>query len=154
MLWMHSIADRGTLVNINRDPVVRYDEKQVQHFVDFFLSPHITNDMPFGEKKLKLSSGETLIVANTIRNAISTRIITQYRMYCDETQFKLLSDTILHDILKHCTASTCKSLSGLDTYSANGSSSFTASINLCDVLNNYGKRFFVRELLTEMSCSI
>ena len=138
---MHSIADRGTLVNINRDPVVRYDEKQVQHFVDFFLSPHITNDMPFGEKKLKLSSGETLIVANTIRNAISTRIISQYRMYCDETQFKPLSDTILHDILKHCTASTRKSLSGLDTYSANGSSSFTALINLCDVLNNYGKRF-------------
>jgi len=130
---------RGALVNTDRDPTIRYDIKQLEHFVDFFLSPHITSDLPFGEKRIRLSTGETLLVSNTIRNSISTKIIGQYYLYCRETQFKPLGDSVLYDILKHCSASTRKSLSGLDTYSANGSSAFAALMNLCDSLATYGK---------------
>jgi hypothetical protein len=122
--------------------MIRYDIEQLQHFIEFFLSPHITSDLPFGEKKIKLSTGETVLVLNTIRNNISTRIINQYHLYCDEKKFKPLGDTVLNDILKYCSASTRKSLAGLDTYSANGSSAFAALINLCDLLSTYGERFF------------
>ena len=92
---------------------------------------------------MHLSTGETLLVPNTIRNSISTKIIGQYHLYCDETQFKPLSDSVLYDILKHCAASTRKSLSGLDNYSANGSSAFTALIDLCDSLAVYGKNLYI-----------
>lgn len=122
--------------------MIRYDIKQLEHFVEFFLSPHITSDLPFGEKKIKLSNGQIVRVPNTIHNSISTKIIEQYHVYCHETQFKPLGDSILYDILKHCSASTRKSLAGLDTYSANGSSAFSALINLCDSLATYGKEFY------------
>lgn len=131
---------RGAVVNTDRDPTIRYDIKQLEHFVDFFLSPHITSDLPFGERRLRLSTGEIVIVPNTIRNSISTKIIEQYRLYCRENQFKPLGDSLLYDILKHCSSSTRKSLAGLDAYSANGSSAFAALTNLCDSLAAYGKK--------------
>lgn len=130
---------RGSVVKNVRDPLIRYDIKQLEHFIDFFLSPHITSDLPFGTKKIKLSTGHIVIVPNTIRNSISTKIIEQYHAYCNETQFAPLGDTILYDVLKHCSASTRKSLAGLDTCSANGSSAFAALINLCDSLAKYGE---------------
>ena len=126
-------------MNTDRDPTIRYDIKQLEHFIDFFLSPHITSDLPFGERRLRLSTGETIIVPNTIRNSLSTKIIEQYRLFCRENQFKPLGDSVLYDILKHCSASTRKSLAGLDAYSANGSSAFAALMNLCDSLATYGK---------------
>jgi len=141
-LYIHFFAGRGALINTDRGPVVRYDIKQLEHFIDFFLSPHITSDLPFGEKKIRLSTGETIPVSNTIRNSISTKIIGQYHLYCAETQFEPLGDTVLYDILKHCSASTRKSLAGLDSFSANGSSAFAALSNLCDSLVAYGNRFY------------
>jgi hypothetical protein len=131
-------------VNTIRDPVIRYDIKQLEHFIDFFLSPHITSDLPFGEKNVHLSTGETLLVPNTIRNSISTKIIGQYYLYCEQNQFIPLGDTVLYDILKHCSASTRKSLSGLDNYSANGSTAFTALMDLCDSLVTYGKSLYIK----------
>ena len=130
---------RGTVVNTVRDPLIRYDIKQLEHFIDFFLSPHITSDLPFGTKKIKLSTGQIVVVPNTIRNSISTKIIEQCHLYCNETQFEQLSDTILYDVLKHCSASTGKSLAGLDTCSANGSLAFATLVNLCDSLAKYGE---------------
>ena len=76
------------MVNADRDPMIRYGVNQLQHFIDFFLSPHVTSDLPFGEKKIKLTTGEIVIVPNTIRNTIPTRIIGQYHLYCEQTSFK------------------------------------------------------------------
>lgn len=142
ILYATFFAGRGAVVNTVRDPTIRYDIKQLEHFVDFFLSPHITSDVPFGEKKLRLSTGEVFLVPNTIRNSIRTKIISQYHLYCQETQFNPLGDSILYDILKSCSASTRKSLSGLDAYSANGSAAFAALMNLCDSLATYGKKSY------------
>lgn len=126
-------------MTVERSPTIRYRVEQLQHFIDFFLSPHITSDLPFGEKKIKLSTGEQIVVPNTIRNTIPTRIIGQYHLYCEQTDFKPLGDTILFDILKHCSASTRKSLAGLDSFSANGSSAFEALIKLSEELAAYGE---------------
>lgn len=56
----------------------RFSIVQVEHFIDFVLSSHISTDLPFGEKTLKLSSGTTLNVPDIIRSMNSTRIIQQY----------------------------------------------------------------------------
>ncbi len=110
----------------------------MQHFIDFILSPHITTDLPFGEKKMKLSTGEIVIAPNTIRNMIPQRIIKQYSSYCAEINFKPLGESVSFAILKACATSTRKCLAGLDTFSANGSSAFENLSGLCDVLATYG----------------
>lgn len=45
---------RGVLPEITRNPVQRYTEKQLSDFITFIQSSHITTDLPFGERKLKL----------------------------------------------------------------------------------------------------
>ena len=117
---------------------MRYTEEQVEHFIDFILSPHIATDFPYGEKKKKLSTGEIVIVPNTIRNMIPQRIINQYASYCAEINFEPLGETVSFEILKACVASTRKCLTGLDTYAANGSLAFENLSGLCDVLATYG----------------
>lgn len=138
------------MVSTERNPVIRYNVEQLQHFIDFFLSPHITSDLPFGEKKIKLSNGERISVPNTIRNAIPTRIIRQYHLFCEQTSYQPLSDTILFDILKHCSASTRKSLAGLDSYSANGSSAFEALVKLIEELSTYGEESLSTKILRDI----
>ncbi|CAF4448055.1 unnamed protein product [Rotaria sp. Silwood2] len=126
---------RGAPVNTKREPVQRYNEQQVGHFLEFVVSPCVTTDIPFGKKTLKLTTGKTLEVVNTIRNTISTRIIQQYHSYCHETtngEFKPLSDSSLYAILEGCSASTRKSMSGIDNYAANGSTAFDNLKKICD----------------------
>lgn len=99
--------------------------------------------MPFGERKLKLSNGEKIIVPDVIRNAIPTRIVSQYLAYCDETiatdEFKPLATSSLFAILQKCSASTRKSLAGLDNFSSDGSTAFDQLQNLCDDMISFGK---------------
>ena len=132
----YSTLGRGAVVKPSRASILRYSEEQVENFIEFILSPHIATDLPFGERKMRLSSGEIVITPNMIRNMIPQRIISQYVSYCNEIHFKPLGETVLFDILKACTASTRKCLAGLDTFSANGSSAFENLSGLCDLLTD------------------
>ena len=38
-------------------PQLKIDRKQLDHFLAYITSPHLVQDLPFGEKTLKLSSG-------------------------------------------------------------------------------------------------
>lgn len=67
---------------------IKVDLKQLDHFLSFVTSPHIIQDLPFGERKLKLSSGQVIEVPNVIRTVIPQRIARQYTQYCQETGFK------------------------------------------------------------------
>ena len=132
---------RGTLPEPIEAPVERYSHDQISHFIDFILSPHITIDLPFGERKIRLSTGETLLVPDVVRNHIPSRIIAQYQAFCKEQtddDFKPLSSTSLLAILRHCAASTRKSLSGLDYFSGDGSTAFDELRQLCDELATFG----------------
>jgi hypothetical protein len=133
---------RGVLPDITRNPVQRYTEKQLSHFITFIQSPHITTDMPFGERTLKLSNGESITVPDVIRNIVPSRIISQYFAYCKETidddDFQPLGASSLFAILKKCSASMRKSLAGLDTFSCDGSTAFDQLQNLCDDMAVYG----------------
>ena len=91
-------------------------------------------DFPFGGKKIMLSNKEVLEVPNVVRNMISERIIKQYNTYCAEVNATLLSRSTLIRILQVCSASTRKSLQGLDYISFAGAEAFENLENMVDRL--------------------
>lgn len=133
---------RGAPVDLKRLPMQRFSAAQIEHFIEFILSPFISIDLPFGERNYKLSTGEKIVVPNMIRNMIHSRIIAQYNAYCQATTnggFVPLKDTILFSILHQCPAAIRKSLSGLDNTSADGSTAFEELDAICDQLISFGR---------------
>ena len=114
-------------------PRLRVERSQLDHFLCFITSPHLVQDLPFGETELKLSSGKIIPVPNIIRTMVPQRIVNQYRLYCEETSFQPLSDRTLLRILQECSASVRKSLQGLHNFAADGGK---ACQNLLDLLEN------------------
>ncbi|KAK3730448.1 hypothetical protein QZH41_012642, partial [Actinostola sp. cb2023] len=103
---------------------LRVDRWQLDHFLSFITSPHLVQDMPFGKKVLKLSSGQMIEVPNVIRTMIPKRIARQYTQYCEETTFKPFSERTMLRVLSECKASVRKSLQGLDYFAADGARAF------------------------------
>ena len=97
---------------------------QLSHFLNFITSAHIIQDLPFGDKKLKLSTSEELIIPNVIRTVIPAQIISQHEELCTEEGFKPMGRSTLYRILSVCSASVRKSLQGLDYVSAQGAKAF------------------------------
>ena len=93
---------------------------KVDHFIEFISSPHFVQDVAYGTRKLKLSSGETIRMPNVVRNLISSRIIQQYTAYCKEIGFDSLGERELYKVLESCPAQQRKALQGLDNTSADG----------------------------------
>jgi len=118
---------------------MRIEPAKVEHFISFITSPHVIQDVPCGEKLLKLSTGETIRIPNVIRTMVPERIVQQYQQYCCETNFKSMSKSTLHRILAVCSASVRKSLQGLDNFSAEGSQAFDDLAKLADKLADCGK---------------
>ena len=98
--------------------------KQLDHFLDFITSAHIVQDLPFGEKTLKLSTKEEIAVPNVIRTLIPERIVQQYNAFCHESGFVPMARSTLLAILNVCSASTRNSLQGLDYFTAQGAKAF------------------------------
>ena len=92
-------------------PRLRIDANQLDHFVVFIRSPHLVQDLLFGEKHLQLSSGKIIMVPNIIRTMISGGIVMQYRQYCSATNFKPFSRSTMLRILTECSASVRKIIS-------------------------------------------
>lgn len=67
---------RSVPVPVKSAPRMRIDRKQLDHFLRFITSPHLVQDLPYGEKHLHLSSGKILTVPNVIRVMIPERIVT------------------------------------------------------------------------------
>lgn len=123
---------RGAVVPVNSARRMKVDYAQLDHFLHFITSPHIVQDLPFGEKMLKLSTGEVLKTPNVIRMLIPERITQQYFQFCAETKFTPMSKSTLLRVLDACSASVRKSLQGLDNFSAQGSSAFE---DLCETVD-------------------
>lgn len=115
---------RGTPVPVTTAPRLRISEQQLDHFMSFIVSPHLVQDLPFGEKELKLSSGKSITVPNIIRTMIPARIVAQYTQYCAENNFKPFSKSTMLRVLNECSATVRKSLQGLDNFAAQGARSF------------------------------
>ncbi|KAI8516265.1 hypothetical protein Bbelb_048460 [Branchiostoma belcheri] len=90
---------------------MKVDPVKLDHFIPYITSAHVVQDLPFEEKVLKLSFGESVKVPNTIRAMIPERIISQYQQYCAESHFVSMGKRAL-------LASVRTSLQGLDYFTA------------------------------------
>ena len=114
----------GALVPKDKAPRIRINLQQLDHFLSFITSPHLVQDLPFGEKHLELSSGKIIAVPNVIRTMIPERIVKQYLQFCSESNFSPFSRSTILRILTECKASVRKSLQGLDYFAAEGTRAF------------------------------
>jgi hypothetical protein len=115
---------RGSVVPVHSSARIHVLPEKLDHFLSFITSAHIVQDLPFGEKSLKLSSNVQIKVPNIIRTMIPAQIVKQYESHCNESGFSPMSRSTLCRILNVCSASVRKSLQGLDNFSAEGAKAF------------------------------
>ena len=83
--WHHRILHgRGSVVSTVSSRRMYVSPKQLDHFLDLITSAHIEQDLPFGEKTLKLSTKEEIAVPNVIRTLITEPIVQQNNAFCCE----------------------------------------------------------------------
>ncbi|CAC5418193.1 unnamed protein product [Mytilus coruscus] len=102
----------------------KIDPCQLEPFLDFITSSHNIKDLPFGERKLKLSTGEIISTPNVIRAIAPTSIIRQYKQFCEDEEIRPLGTSTMCNILEECAASVRHSVEGLDYYVAEGGRAF------------------------------
>ena len=129
----------GRGVPVQQSPQTRLyvSPTQVDHFLDFITSPHVIQDLPFGEKSIKLSTNEVVTVPNIIPMLIPESIVRQYLAYAEESNVTPLSRRTLLNIISVYAASTRKSLQGLDYISFAGAQGFKDLINAVKRLGDY-----------------
>ena len=134
---------RGSALPATKNPRMRVNHLQLDHFLSFITSPHIVQDLPFGQRYLSLSNGSTLETPNVIRMLIPQRIVAQYRQYCEEMNFTPFSESTMLRILSSCSASVRKSLQGLDYIAADGAKAFDDLIAMVQRLGDDKERAWV-----------
>ena len=144
--YRYNIARRHRLIHGRAAPLpnqekrrMRIEPVKLEHFVSFIASPRVVQDVPFGEKLLKLSTGEIIKTPDVIRTMIPERIVQQYQQYCSETNFEPMSKITLQRVLAVRSSSVRKSLQGLDNFSASGMEAVDALEKLVDKLVDCGK---------------
>ena len=92
----------GEGISEEREPVIRYrlDGEKVDHFLEFISSPHYQQDVAYGTRKLKMSTGESIEIPDVVRTIISSRMVKLYQSYCREVGFRPLGRSTLFSILK------------------------------------------------------
>ena len=95
-------ATVGEGVYEEREPVVCYrlDGEKVDNFLDFISNPHYLQDVAYGTRKLKMSTGESIEVPDMVRTIISSRLVKLYQSYSREVDFYPLGRSTLFSILK------------------------------------------------------
>ena len=127
----------GVIVDPPSQISQRFSIEQLEHFIDFIVSPHICTDIPFDENPLKLSDGTILFVPNIIRNMAPSRITNQYTALCEENApgFSLLQFRSLFKILEIYKASCRRSLQGLNYFGVDGGEAFDPLSKIVQDLN-------------------
>ena len=130
---------RGAIVPTDITRRLKVDFAKVDHFLDFITSFHIVQDMPFGEKMLKVSTGEVIKTPNVVRMLILERITQQYFQFCAETNFTPMSKRTQLRVLDVCSALVRTSLQGLDNFSAQGSKAIEDLSEIVDKIADQAK---------------
>mgnify|MGYP001799739587 FL=1 len=121
----HSLLyGRGVEVPPARSPTMRVEKIQLDHFLAYITSPHVIQDLPFGHRYLRLSSGKVLETPNVIRTMIPNRLVKQYQAYCEETEFSPFSAATMLQVFSACVATVRKSLHGFDYILSDGAKGF------------------------------
>jgi len=66
---------RGSVLPSLKNTRIYVEPGKIEHFVSFITSSHIIQDLPFGEKTLKLSSDVEIRIPNIVRNLIPEQVI-------------------------------------------------------------------------------
>ena len=152
MARQHSLQyGRGALPARAKSPRMRVENKQLDHFLTYITSPHVIQDLPFGQRYLRLSSGKILETPNVIRAMIPNRLVKQYQAYCEETNFTPFSPTTMLRVLSACGATVRKSLQGLDYIASDGAKGFEA---LCGIVDQLKERGLDRETAKKWEVSL
>lgn len=159
--YRFDIARYHTLLHGRAEPIPRQenrrmkvDQGKLEDFISFITSSHVIQDVPFGERLLKLSTGEVIKTPNVIRMMIPERIIQQYQQYCSERGFEPMSRRTLHRVLDECSASVRKSFQGLDNFSSQGAEAFDDLDKVVDKLVDCGKtEVWAREMKQQLRSS-
>ena len=78
---------------------VLLDKEKVDHFVELHHT-HFYQDVAYGQKIIKLDSGEKIQMPNVVRTVTRSTMINQYFEFCKEGQFEPLSRSTLIKILE------------------------------------------------------
>ena len=125
MARQHSLyIGRGAEIARVKISRMRVQRKQLDLCLNYITSPHVIQDLPFGQRYLCLCSGEILKTPNVIRTMIPNRLVKQYQAYCEETNFTPFSPATMLRVLSACAATMKKSLQGLDYIAADGAKGF------------------------------
>ena len=105
MARQHSLQyGRGAKIHQEKSLRMRVEKTQLDHFLAYITSPHVIQDLPFGQRYLHLSSGKILETPNVIRTMIPNRLVKQYQAYCEETNFTPFSSATMQRVLSACAA--------------------------------------------------
>ena len=140
----HQLLLHGRGVNVQSVKGTRMyiAPEKLDHFLSFITSTHIIQDLAFGKKTLQLSTNTEIKVPNVVRSLIPEHIVLQYLSYCSDVGFVPMSRSTLLKVRSVCSASTRKSLQGLDYVSTAGAKAFDKLEEVIDKLgDNYGKGF-------------
>ncbi|PFX17152.1 hypothetical protein AWC38_SpisGene18536 [Stylophora pistillata] len=138
--WHHILLHgRSATVPLVENKRMKVSPPQLDHFLAFITSSYVMQDLPFGEKTLKLSSNSEIRVANVVRTMIPEQIVQQYQSYWHETGSVPISRSTLYRILKVCSAFIRKSLQGLDYVSAEGAKAFDELAAVVENLGDYSR---------------
>lgn len=144
MARQHSLQyGRGAEIPRERSLRMRVESKQLDHFLAYITSPHVIQDLPFGQRYLHLSSGKILETPNVIRTMIPNRLVKQYQAYCEETNITPFSPATMLRVLSACAATVRKSLQGLDYIAADGAKGFE---DLCVIVESLKEKGLDREI--------
>ena len=117
---------------------VRLDATKTDHFLRFISSAFLLQNVSYGTKSLKLDSGEKFLIPAAIRTLIPSRIIKQYRSYCESVAFEPYSERTLFRILEACYASKKVSLQGLNYIATEDAEAFDQLKSIVNVLQDNG----------------
>ena len=103
-LWL-KISDtlrHGSPAPLVENRRMKVSPEKLYHFLTVITSQYVMQDLPFGEKTLKLSSNPEIKVPNVPRTMVSDLIVQQYYSHCQETGYVPMSRTTPCRILKVC----------------------------------------------------
>ena len=92
----------------------RLNMEKVRDFIEFFSRSTFLQDVAFGTKTLKLSSGDRIPIPSVVRTMTTSKIIYLYHKECREHGVEPLRECTCFRLLEVCSASKQKSLQGLD----------------------------------------
>ena len=72
---------------------------KLDHFLTFVDRPYFYQDVAYGQRTLKLESGERLAMPNIIRTVTRSTMIAQYLALCEDDGLQLLSLATMYRVL-------------------------------------------------------